>query len=686
MFEHAHHPDANETVDSVITPPPESPAAIKASLEQRHRSTSEALHRANGHFAEDAPKIDAEKAARLTACIDSLNTLIGEYTYADIEDFSDELKETFRESVQNLHALTEEIPTEVLTSLKNIRLPELRFSVLRNALNHIAIQNPSGQTAAKAAFEQQRFRLDDGSAVATNALNEIEARFKKDAEMEIERAKERENERVKHEAYQQDIENHRKTVAEFEQARGDIEALNTLFVQDPLRTLADMRVPESTKKLFLTNLPEVIRPMLETGRFEEVFAVLKQPDTQRQELQTSVLEHAARALIKKQLSSPDTGPTPYVNELTSFAAFKFINKDLLHAFVWNMPDSVEMIAQRSEKPEDRLTFARALSEPFYPQLESSAYRNYDDALIEKGVAARKELVLALTSLPAGQERDAQLRRATEYCLDPDFGNLEDAATIARLHSVQGEREKLLARIPAELSQLETLKAKHLEKWSERSQKNKEAAESDLIALFGAERVAETVKQIEATSFITINASADAIKNILSSGSMKSAFDNDLSSHKKDYNYQRVRHRTETQLDIRAKGTLKDPHPIYGALGYVNGKEEFRGAAPAYGDCSIRLKNTVKERSTYTYGDSFEGDVEPRQFIGKDVAYAKAKLELDGLNSNGTRTPYVEAQIIGGVRVEDIEEIHIHHMADRTIFEAYKQAFPQITFIYHEATV
>lgn len=683
MFEHAPHFDTQETAEPIIAQPSASSSDIKTSLEQRHRSISETLSRANTHFSE-TPTINAEKIAHLKKCIESLNTLIGERTHEEIEGLPDEDQENLRTRVQELMASTEELPNEVLHVVDTIRLPELRFSVFRNAINQI--WQKSNSTVAKAMFEQQRLRMNDGTALAANTLNDIGAKFKQEEETIKQREDEVKAAHTQEENLKLGIETKKKDAEAYEAARAEIEMLTLLFTQAPLRTLTEMRVSKTTERLFLANLPEVVHPLLEAGRFDDIFAVLKLPNTQQKELQKTVLEDMARTLIQKDLASPGSNDSSHVKELLALGSCDLINKSLLHALVWSIPGSVEGIDEQTIKPENKIAFAHALSETFYPQASSAAYLNYSDPLIEKGLAARKKLVSLLTSLPAGAERDAQLKNATEFCLDPDLGNLEDAATIANLHSIQSEREKLLALIPAELNQWESLKSKHMETWEKRSQENKQTIESDLIDLFGAERVAETIKSIESTSFITINASPSSIQHILDTGSIKSAFDDDASASKRDYSYQRVRHRVEKSLGIRAKGTEKDPHPIYGALGYANGQDEYLGAAPAYGDCAIRLKASAKERSVYTYGDSFGSDTEQRQFVSKDAAYAKAKLDLDGREANGTKTPYVEAQIIGGVHVEDIEEIHIRHQTDHTLFEAYAKRFPQIKFIYHEASV
>lgn len=141
-------------------------------------------------------------------------------------------------------------------------------------------------------------------------------------------------------------------------------------------------------------------------------------------------------------------------------------------------------------------------------------------------------------------------------------------------------------------------------------------------------------------------------------------------------------RAERQMGIRASGTENDPHSIYGALASENGVDERVGGAggengSVYGDSIIILRNEkVKERTTFTYGDSFNPE---RKFpvVWEDVPYLKAMRDIEGI-------PYVEAQILGGVTTDDIEEIRIRVRPDEqeTIEQkiaGVRQQFPDIKF-------
>ena len=122
------------------------------------------------------------------------------------------------------------------------------------------------------------------------------------------------------------------------------------------------------------------------------------------------------------------------------------------------------------------------------------------------------------------------------------------------------------------------------------------------------------------------------------------------------NYSERRDRVERYLANRAKGGRNDPHPIYGAAFANNGRDEiYGGAGGGYGETFIVLKkDRIKDRTSFCYDDSFNG-------------YSHWLLDWDGgisakaihnLSSNQSRHGYVEAQILGGVSIEDIDSVNI----------------------------
>lgn len=160
---------------------------------------------------------------------------------------------------------------------------------------------------------------------------------------------------------------------------------------------------------------------------------------------------------------------------------------------------------------------------------------------------------------------------------------------------------------------------------------------------------------------------DVVFKILNSGQVKSCFEKDVKgTYEKNPFYKNSRIHVEYLFGIRSKGTKKDPHPIYGAMGT---KEETQtGAAFDYGNCYVKLKEEViKERTAFSYGDSMDiaadnyGDIEgvnKNRYHYQDLDMVKT---FDYFFCKGTHpyyARYIEFQVLGGVELNDIESINI----------------------------
>ena len=98
-------------------------------------------------------------------------------------------------------------------------------------------------------------------------------------------------------------------------------------------------------------------------------------------------------------------------------------------------------------------------------------------------------------------------------------------------------------------------------------------------------------------------------------------------------------------------------PIYGTVA-TEGVDSFTQYTRSYGGVRLVLKDSVKDRSTVTSGDSFE-----RRHIGSPARNPDPTLFPKADQENGYQF-YVEAQILGGVPIEDIDELVItDDMAD-----------------------
>jgi hypothetical protein len=152
---------------------------------------------------------------------------------------------------------------------------------------------------------------------------------------------------------------------------------------------------------------------------------------------------------------------------------------------------------------------------------------------------------------------------------------------------------------------------------------------------------------------------------------------------------------ETDLDTRANfeeqnfgiGTDQDApwRPVYGALNWATpfqpGHAHF-GAAPDYGDAWLELKDDVRERASFTPGDSF--DVEPSDVHGHRNADVLAHAHLQHhprvahplfYKQGGSNwADYIEAQVWGGVDFnKDVRALHLSpelHLIRRAGSEEY----------------
>jgi len=154
----------------------------------------------------------------------------------------------------------------------------------------------------------------------------------------------------------------------------------------------------------------------------------------------------------------------------------------------------------------------------------------------------------------------------------------------------------------------------------------------------------------------------------------------------------AKNKTERFLDIRGKGTKKDPHPIYAAMGHTNGTEENIGSAvfTMYGHCHIKIKPAfVEETALFTYGDSMSANMETekqqdhvRSIVLDRAGAARGKANLEVNDEVRKQLGYIEAILTQGVTTEQFVEIVIPQAeldkSDITL-ESLQEKAPEITF-------
>ena len=193
-------------------------------------------------------------------------------------------------------------------------------------------------------------------------------------------------------------------------------------------------------------------------------------------------------------------------------------------------------------------------------------------------------------------------------------------------------------------------------------------------------------------------STDVVDKILSGGRMRTSAELGITDHQipglPDSNYQTARNRVEAYvMGVDAK-TKPEDRPIYGYLGSKSESQldgDSHKDVGAYGGVTIRLRSDAKDRSTFTGADSFKSGIAskvtdpsaasvlPVSKFGYDLddpnvpgfargpakaqaganmrlaAKAKTLGELNALAPTGAN--YLEAQVHGGVRATDIEELN-----------------------------
>lgn len=181
-----------------------------------------------------------------------------------------------------------------------------------------------------------------------------------------------------------------------------------------------------------------------------------------------------------------------------------------------------------------------------------------------------------------------------------------------------------------------------------------------------------------TAYVASRVPVDVLDDIVETGRMKSQFETQTSRGSLS-----PAHRADTEANLYGY-----PHhqpvkerPIYG---YMNRPGRDPSWVSSYGEVEIEFKNEVRSRTTFTMGDSLAQEYIPSavndpSYLSLDapVAFANELNDTDVVrNGIWADTPYVEAQIHGGVTVDDIAAVTFPvHM--RAIAEAEGSTLPSI---------
>jgi hypothetical protein len=171
--------------------------------------------------------------------------------------------------------------------------------------------------------------------------------------------------------------------------------------------------------------------------------------------------------------------------------------------------------------------------------------------------------------------------------------------------------------------------------------------------------------------VSVMVPEDAIYAILDEGRLKTIYDmpdakdEDYIDYRTIYEHVSFGYGSDLPIDQR---------PVSGAvLPKAQNNDAFDRFGDNYGSVQIVLKDSVKDRTTYTLGDSLDRFQKPFS-IGENVPRTAdlwgTARSASGIRSKGNtnmfeeprwhETDYVEAQVHGGVRLGDIAKVVFHY--------------------------
>lgn len=173
----------------------------------------------------------------------------------------------------------------------------------------------------------------------------------------------------------------------------------------------------------------------------------------------------------------------------------------------------------------------------------------------------------------------------------------------------------------------------------------------------AEAAIANAEVMQPVSRIAINLPRYGLEGLLTEGRKKSQYETGHGGTGS------IDTRTSAEKRLGTHPEAGEEDVMYGYLTDISQErrgEVGSGTAGNYGDATIVLRPEVTERSTYTVGDS----INPSSGSGgslmgfESAVRSEAARQIAQHTPEGRRETYVEAQVQGGVRLEDIESITV----------------------------
>lgn len=170
-----------------------------------------------------------------------------------------------------------------------------------------------------------------------------------------------------------------------------------------------------------------------------------------------------------------------------------------------------------------------------------------------------------------------------------------------------------------------------------------------LKYWGEKEAARQVRELEKLVKdvpVSVRVPLSAFEKILNEGEFKTQHETGTSQGTLDTDFRKA-----AEKHMFGENEL----PIYG---YVStGKNYLNPSVIHYGDVKIDFKESIKDRTTVTYGDSLQAFDEKKIQVGTPIR--KPGLEGIGNMDYGDGPPdYVEAQIHRGAKVSDIAKVYL----------------------------